>query len=112
MSDKTEQEHEEKAGEKSVADAAIVAKTQTKETRTNPARRVNRRAAVAIIAIVIVAGVSVLLWLLWPRKAGRPVPPPRTVTLEQSSGNETNASGATNAEPTITLSPEQVQRAG
>ena len=112
MSDKTEQEHEEKAGEKSVADAAIVAKVQTKETRTNPARRVKRRAAVAIVAIVVVAGVSALLWLLWPRKAGRPVPPPRTVTLEQSKDNETNATGATNAEPTITLSPEQVQRAG
>jgi cobalt-zinc-cadmium efflux system membrane fusion protein len=112
MSDQTEQEREEQVIARSVADAVTVAKTHTEETRTSPARRVNRRAVVAIVAIVVIAGAAVLLWRLWPSKAGRPVPPPRTVTLEQSNDNETNATGATAAEPTITLTPSQVQRAG
>jgi cobalt-zinc-cadmium efflux system membrane fusion protein len=102
MSDKAEKEQEEKIVEKSV----------TEEIRSRSVRRTNRTAVVAVIAIVAVAGVALLLWLLWPSKAGRPVPPPRNITVEQSNSNGANTTGATTAEPTITLPPEQAQRAG
>jgi len=102
MSDKTEQEDKEK----------IVEKTVTEESHSIPVRRTNRTAMVAIVAIVAVTGASLLLWMLWPSKAGRPVPPPRNITLEQQGSDGTNATGAPTAEQTITLPPEQVQRAG
>ncbi len=112
MSDKTERQHREKVVEKNVTEAGTVTTTRTEEVHNIPARRANRTAIVAVVAIVAVAGLAVLLWLLWPGKAGRPVPPPRSITLDQSKDAGANATGATKNEPTISLSTEQAQRAG
>jgi cobalt-zinc-cadmium efflux system membrane fusion protein len=86
-----------------------VTEKRVEETRTFPSRRANRKAIVAIVALVAIAGIALLLWLLWPGKAGQPVPAPRTITVDQPANQ-----GITTAttEPTLTLAPEQVQRAG
>jgi RND family efflux transporter MFP subunit len=80
------------------------------ETQTFPSRRANRTAMVAIVALVVITGIALLLWLLWPGKAGQPVPAPRTITVDQAANQGTATTATT--EPTLTLAPEQVQRAG
>src|SRR4026208_1000985 len=76
-------------------------------------RRPNRRrpiAIVAVVAVVAVAAIALLLWLLIPRgNAGRPVPAPRNIGTEQTSNQGSNAPSG---ESTLTLAPEQAQRAG
>ena len=76
-------------------------------------RRPNRRrtiAIVAVVAVVVAAVIALLLWLLIPRgNAGRPVPAPRNIGADQPSNQGNNASSG---ESTLTLAPEQVQRAG
>jgi RND family efflux transporter MFP subunit len=64
---------------------------------------------VAIVAFVAIAGIALLLWLLWPGKAGQPVPAPRTITIDQPANQGTTTA---TTEPTQTLAPEQAQRAG
>src|SRR6266404_3433713 len=71
-----------------------------------PVRRAKRTAVVAVVAI---AGVALLFWLLKPgSRAGRPVPAPRTEVTEQT----TNQQNAASNEPTITIAPAMMQRAG
>jgi len=76
-------------------------------------RRPNRNRTLAIVAVVAVAAVvaiALLLWLLIPRgNAGRPVPAPRNIGAGQTSKQETNTPSG---ESTLTVAPEQVQRAG
>ena len=76
-------------------------------------RRPNRRrtiSIVAVVAVVVAAVIALLLWLLIPRgNAGRPVPAPRNIGADQPSNQGNNASSG---ESTLTLAPEQVQRAG
>jgi len=76
-------------------------------------RRPNRRRTIAIVAVVAVvaaAAIALLLWLLIPRgNAGRPVPAPRNIGADQPSNQGNNASSE---ESTLTLAPEQAQRAG
>ena len=60
----------------------------------------------AIALVLIVAGVAA--WLLWPRQTGKPVPAPRSVSFEETSNQPTAPAG----EQRLTLTPEQVQRAG
>jgi membrane fusion protein, heavy metal efflux system len=60
-------------------------------------------AAVAVVLIVCVAA-----WLLWPRQTGKPVPAPRSVSFEETSNQPTAPAG----EQKLTLTAEQVQRAG
>lgn len=101
-------EHEKKVVKPIEGDAAK--ETLVEETRPSPARRANRTAIVALVALVAVAGITLLLWLLWPGKAGKPVPVPRAMTTDQQT-NQAQGNGSP-AEPTITLAPEQAQRAG
>jgi cobalt-zinc-cadmium efflux system membrane fusion protein len=64
---------------------------------------------VAVVAVVLVAAIALLLWLFIPRgSGGRPVPAPRNVGSEQTSAQPGNPSG----ESTLTIAPEQAQRAG
>jgi cobalt-zinc-cadmium efflux system membrane fusion protein len=76
-------------------------------------RRPNRRRTIAIVAVVAVvaaAAIALLLWLLIPRgNAGRPVPAPRNIGTDQPSNQGNNAPPG---ESTLTLAPEQAQRAG
>ena len=77
------------------------------ETRGSSTKR---RLHPAMIAGIILAGVLVVLLLIWlfggfGGEAGRPVPPPRT------SGVDTPPQDAVTAE-TLTISPDQLQNAG
>lgn len=77
-----------------------------------PVARIERqRLHPAMIAGIIVAGLILVLLLIWlfggfGGEAGRPVPPPRTV------GIDTAPAGPVAANETLTLSPEQIQNAG
>lgn len=83
---------------------------KTEPTAPAGDNRSRRIATVAAVAVVAVAAVALILWLLIPRgNAGRPVPAPRTIGPAQTSIPETTAPSE---ESTLTLSPEQVQRAG
>jgi cobalt-zinc-cadmium efflux system membrane fusion protein len=73
-------------------------------------RRPNRSRTIAMVAVVAVAAIALLLWILIPRgNAGRPVPAPRNIGPDQSSNRGNNAP---TGESTLTLAPEQAQRAG
>src|SRR5712692_1923501 len=67
----------------------------------------NRRTAqiVAVAAIAIVVVVAIAAWLLWPKQAGKPVPVPRSVSIEESPQNPTAG------EQKLTLTPEQASSA-
>jgi membrane fusion protein, heavy metal efflux system len=72
--------------------------------------RTKKAAIVAALVVVAVTGVALLLWLFIPRgNAGRPVPAPRNIGTEQTSNQGNNAPSG---ESTLTLAPEQAQRAG
>ena len=87
--------------------------TQAKETEIvsngpNP-NRSRRVAIVAVVAVMAVAAIALLLWLFIPRGGGgRPVPAPRTVGSDQTTNQASNTPG----ESTLTIGPEQAQRAG
>lgn len=113
MSETNHPEHEQqKTVEPASTSDKVIAATSVEAVRSTPARRINRRAVIAIIAVVVIAGIALLFWLLrlGNSSAGRSVPPPRTIAIDQpgSQGNTTT----TSTEPTITLPPEQVERAG
>lgn len=114
MSETTEQKHEEA----SVAtDAEAEKTTATTETRVAEeqvtARRSNKTAVVTIVAVVAIAGTSLLLW--WLSRSGgngegRPIPAPRTITINQPGAGD--APPQAPAEATLTLAPEAAARAG
>jgi RND family efflux transporter MFP subunit len=63
----------------------------------------------AIVAVVAVAAIALLLWLFIPRgSGGRPVPAPRNIGPDQTTNQASNTPG----ESTLTIGPEQAQRAG
>lgn len=75
-------------------------------------RRADKRAVVAIVAIVAVASAALLLWWLSREsEAGRPVPAPRTIGVEQGGAGETTTTTAA-TEETLRLAPEMAARAG
>ena len=65
-------------------------------------------AVLGIVAIAAIAGVALAAWALWPNKAGKPVPAPRSVSFGESINPQTASTG----EQKLTLTPEQLQRAG
>jgi len=85
-------------------------KKQTETTVSG--RHENRTAKTAIVAVVAVgavAAIALLLWLYIPRgSGGRPVPAPRSIGSAQTP----NQAGNTSGDSTLTISPEQIQRAG
>jgi RND family efflux transporter MFP subunit len=112
MSETNEPERKERKNvETTATDDKVVAATTVEELRSLPARRMNRTAVISIVAVVAIAGIALLVWMFRPGSsgAGRPVPPPRTIAIDQP-GSQGNSTAST--EPTITLPPEQVQRAG
>ncbi|HEY3026697.1 MAG TPA: efflux RND transporter periplasmic adaptor subunit [Pyrinomonadaceae bacterium] len=82
--------------------------TGVTQVRHSPPRRGNKVAVVAIGAIVAMIGIAFVAWLLWPSKAGRPVPAPRSISVSEPAGPET----ASAVEQKVTLTTEQLQRAG
>jgi hypothetical protein len=87
---------------------------ETKPQNANAAdghegNRKKKTAVVAVVAIVAAAAIALLLSLLIPRgSGGRPVPAPRSIGPDQTATQAGNNSG----ESTLTLNPEQAQRAG
>ncbi|HUS12542.1 MAG TPA: efflux RND transporter periplasmic adaptor subunit [Pyrinomonadaceae bacterium] len=86
---------------------------ESKQTESNLRARAERRraktATVAVVAVVAVAAIALLLWLFIPRgSGGRPVPAPRTIGSDQPGSQASNTPG----DSTLTITPEQVQRAG
>src|SRR5207237_800074 len=65
---------------------------------------------IAIVAVVAIVGVAFVVWLLKPSgNGGRPVPAPRSISTDEA--NQSNA-GTPSGEQTLTISPEEAQRAG
>src|SRR5438128_8846535 len=111
MSDNNQKDTDEKVIEKTTTvteRGGEIKQTRVTQVRHRPPRRGNRTAVVAIVAVVAIAGIAFVVWLLWPSKAGRPVPAPRTISVGEPAGPET----ATAVEPKVTLTTEQLQRAG
>lgn len=112
MKTEDEQDREVKDGASTRTDSESVTKEQRiEEGQTSPGRQTSRIAIVAVVAVVAVTGIAVLLWLLWPTKAGKPVPAPRNITVEQPT-TQGSGGATTSGEQTLTLAPEQAQRAG
>jgi RND family efflux transporter MFP subunit len=108
MSDNKQPQHDEKVAEKiTTARASPEGETRATQGRrfANPNR--NTAAVVAVVAVVAIAGVAILAWFLWPSQAGKPVPAPRSISVE-GPANE----GTSPAEQKLILTPEQLQRAG
>jgi cobalt-zinc-cadmium efflux system membrane fusion protein len=113
MSEMNEPEREvKKTVEAAAGGDAAVKRTRVEEAHSRPVRRKNRTAVVAVVGVVAVAGLALLLWLLRPGGggAGRPVPTPRSITLDQPANQ--GAATTASTEPTVTLAPGQVERAG
>jgi cobalt-zinc-cadmium efflux system membrane fusion protein len=85
-------------------------KEQTTSASNNRSRRSRKITMAAVVAVVSVAAIALLIWLFIPRgNRGRPVPAPRTIGTDQTPNQENNAPSG---ESTLTLAPEQAQRAG
>jgi len=68
----------------------------------------NKILIVAIVGVVAIAAVVLAIWLMRPSgNAGRPVPAPRSSTIDQA-----NSGTATTGEQTLSISAEEAQRAG
>lgn len=84
-------------------------KESASATSVNSQKRNKKTAIVAVVAVVVIAAITFLLWLFIPRgSGGRPVPAPRTIGPDQT----TNQASSPQAESTLTIDPEQAQRAG
>ena len=86
---------------------------EAKQTERNVSAGVERRttktAIVTVVSVVAVAAILLLLWLFIPRgSGGRPVPAPRSIGTDQPATQTSNTPG----DSTLTITPEQVQRAG
>jgi cobalt-zinc-cadmium efflux system membrane fusion protein len=115
MSEPTEEKREKVTVETGDETDGVVAKRETRvaavRAEASPPRRGSRTAVVAVVAVVAVAGLALLLWWLSrPGDAGRPVPAPRNVAVEQPGG--AGGAGAAPGEATLTITPEVAARAG
>jgi hypothetical protein len=74
-----------------------------------PVAKNSRRLApviiVSAIVLVLIVGISALLF--WPRPAGKPVPAPRSVSFEETPNQQPSIAG----EQKLTLTPEQLRSA-
>ena len=70
-----------------------------------PSSSYRRRLLPIIVGAFALVAVTIAAWLWWPRQAGKPVPPPRSVSFEEGPGS------ATPGEQKLILTPEQMQSA-
>src|SRR5882724_6773844 len=108
MSENSQSDNDEKVVEK----MTTTSESPREQTRVTQVRQVsapnrNKVALVAIVAVVAIAGVAILAWLLWPSQAGKPVPAPRSISVEGPANEGTRSSAQT-----LTLTADQLQRAG
>ncbi len=108
MSNTTEEKSEE--GEPAAPDSGLTMQSGNERVISRSTnRRTNRTAIVAIVAVVAITAVVILVWVFWRSGsggAGRPVPAPRNIGVDQPS------STAPTSEVTISLEPEAATRAG
>src|SRR5437660_10834766 len=69
--------------------------------------RTKKPIVVTVVAVIAIIGIAFVAWLLWPGKAGKPVPAPRSVSFEATPSQQ-----SISGDQRLTLSPEQLQRAG
>ena len=70
-----------------------------------------KKAVITTVAVIVIAAAALAILLLRSRSnSGRPVPAPRSLANDQTANQ--SDSGASTKEPTLTLAPEQIQRAG
>jgi len=86
-------------------DESLASRSESNKMQTSKS---SRTSVVTIVAIVVIAAVAILAWFLWPGKTGKPVPAPRSVSFGEPSNPQT----ATAGDQKLTLTPEQLQRAG
>jgi membrane fusion protein, heavy metal efflux system len=77
------------------------------ESSVKRSRRNTKVAIVAIVAAVAVVGIVFAAWFFRSGSSGKPVPAPRSISFE-----ETPSQQATSGDQKLTLSAEQLQRAG
>lgn len=96
--------------------AAVVTETRSTETPVRRGLTPNGRWAVAaaVVLILLAGGMAFWTWRKPSGGAGRPVPAPRSITVDTPSdgGGSTAAAGTAQTEATLTLLPEQASRAG
>jgi len=110
MSDKKEMEEKISASTKDETSETVLIEKETAPAAV-VARNNRNKKIVAVVVLLVIAIVGVVGFLLWRRQQsaeGRPVPAPRNVSFGESNNNTGQATG----EATITLSPEQLARAG
>lgn len=91
------------SNQKETKDESLASRSEGSGSRTH-----YRTAVIVIVALAAVAGVAIAAWALWPSKAGKPIPAPRSVSFGEPSNPQTSNSG----DQKLTLTPEQLQRAG
>ncbi|MGH9929119.1 MAG: efflux RND transporter periplasmic adaptor subunit, partial [Pyrinomonadaceae bacterium] len=108
MSNNTEEKPEDVKS--ATPDSSVTVHSDSEKVITRPPNRVtNRTALVAIVAVLAITAVVILVWVFWRSGsggAGRPVPTPRNIGVEQPS------STASTSEPTISIDSEAAMRAG
>lgn len=109
MKDPVEQEREEQTKESPATAGRVETHRETTRVRRGLSQRVRWVVAAAIVLILLTGGLAFWMWRKPAGGAGRPVPAPRTVTLDQPVESGT---GVTSGEATLTLSPEMAARAG
>ena len=109
MKDPAEQEPEEQTKESPAEAGRVETHLETTRVRRGLSQRVRWVVAAAIVLILLTGGLAFWMWRKPAGGAGRPVPAPRTVTLDQPVESGT---GVTSGEATLTLSPEMAARAG
>jgi RND family efflux transporter MFP subunit len=67
-----------------------------------------RTTVMVLVAVAAIAAVGIAAWALWPGKAGKPIPAPRSVSFGESPNPQTSISG----DQKLILTSEQLQRAG
>src|SRR2546425_2357127 len=111
MSENNQKDRDERVIEKATTiteRGGATKETRVTQVRHSPPRRGNKTVVVTIVAVVAIAGIAFVAWLLWPSKAGRPVPAPRSISVGEPAGPD----NATAVEEKVTLTTEQLQRAG
>lgn len=118
MSETTEEKRDEATVESKVkAGGGTASETRVERLKVRTATgrpRSNRTAVVAIVAVVALTALALLLWRMYGSGgsgAGRPVPAPRSVAVEQP-GAAGGAGAAAPSEATLTITPEVAARAG
>jgi len=84
-------------------DESLASRSQGSGAQTH-----QRTAIVVLVTIAAIAAVGITAWALWPSKTGKPIPAPRSVSF----GESPNAPTSTSGDQILTLTPEQLLRAG